>query len=212
MNEAELKATYGVMSIALREDLLKGEIAYPIIRVRPRWSQDMSEEDHERGLDPGWTKDLPDGRRWNGTEWFEMEKDPRRPGAISNEVSETWWPEQLLKEKYVGRNPGQLEVTVELVRWEVWSCSWFSHWAWDVGLSDAEVLESFHRFVSRTERTNQDEGEMSCGQWVGKYCLMGAEESHRWHGTEDGSSTGGRALPPCRCPHCKRRGVVTINH
>ena len=212
MNEAELKATYGVVSIALWGDLMKGEVAYPIIRVRPRWSQDMSGEDHETGLGPGWTRDLPEGRKWNGTEWFEMRKDPRRPGVISNEVSETWWAKQLTKKKYAGKNLGDFQVKSDFVRWEVWSCTWFAHWTWDIGFSDVDVLESFRRFVSRTERANQNEGEMVGGMWMEKYCLMGAEESHRWHGTKDGSMDGGRTLPPCRCPHCKRRGVVTINH
>lgn len=210
MNEAELRATYGEPDIGLWMDLLKNEVAYPIISVKPRWSQDMTDEDRKMGLGPGWTKDLPEGRKWNGTEWFEMRKEPRRPGVIINEVHETWWTDQLKKEKYVGQNPGDLQVKVELSRWEVWACTWFSHWTWDIGLDTEVVLESFHRFVARTERLNQDEGEMVGGVWMGKHCLMGAEDSYRWHG--NGSPNGGRTLPPCRCEHCKRRGVVTINH
>lgn len=212
MNEAELRATYGEPGRELLKDLLEDEIAYPIIRVRPRWSQDMTDEDREKGLEPGWTRDLPEGRKWNGSEWFLIEKEPRRPGVIINEVNELWWAKQLKKEKYVGRNPGDLTVTVELNRWEVWSCTWFAHWTWDIGMSDKDVLKSFRRFVARTQRINRNESELVNGLWIEKHCLMGAEESHRWHGTKDGSPMGEKTMPPCRCEHCKRRGVVTINH
>jgi len=212
MNQTELEATYGEPGIMLWMDLLKGEIAYPIIKVRSRWSQDMTVEDQEMGLGLGWTKDLPEGRKWNGTEWFEMAKEPRRPGAIVNEVNGVWWAKQLASEKYAGKNIGDLRVTATFLRWEVWSCTWFSHWTWDVGLSDSDVRESFRRYVNRTERANQDEGEMIAGVWQGKYCLMGAEDTYRWHGTADGSPTGERTEAPCRCEHCARRGVVTINH
>ena len=62
-----------------------------------------------------------------------------------------------------------------LIRREVWCDGWFSHYSFDVGMSDHEVLASFERYVERVLRSDLPEIENG-----GR--LMGAEDRWRWHG------------------------------
>ncbi len=59
MNEAELRATYGEPGIDLWMDLLKDEVAYPIISVKPRWSQDLTDKDRKMGSVPAGLRTCP---------------------------------------------------------------------------------------------------------------------------------------------------------
>ncbi len=200
----------------LLDDLLPGEQAYPIFHVSAKWSQDVTEKDGDMGDRPAWqTEGLPEGRLWNGSNWYKMLKDrltgPGNIAELTREVKEEWWPGYQADEKNRDLNFADLKVTVEFVRWEVWVLTWFQHWTWDVGLTDQDVLESFSRFVDRTEQLNQDEGKMVDGYWQEPYCLMGAEDRCRWHGTKTGDQDE-RTDPPCRCSHCKEQGVVRIGH
>jgi len=197
----------------LLDDLLPGEKVYPIFHVKAKWSQDVTKKDGDMRERPAWqTEGLPEGRLWNGSGWDKMPKVKAVDGCISEltrEVEEEWWP--TYRGQHADLNFADLKVTVTFRRWEVWCIEWFQHWTWDVGLADQEVLQSFDRFVDRTERLNRDEGKMVDGSWVEPYCLMGAEDRYRWHGTKTGAPEE-RTDPPCRCPHCKEQGVVRIAH
>jgi hypothetical protein len=142
---------------------------------------------------------------WNGTQWFKMPCDTATIDLdLLAKVALAEARTVLVGEKYRDLNPLDLSVNVEFRRWEVWCGGWFGHWTWDVGLSDEQILESFDRFVDRMKCLNDREPDA--------YCLMGAEDRWRWYGCETGDPGSGRTPPPCRCPMCKQRGVITIGH
>ena len=97
-----------------------------------------------------------------------------------------------------------MTITVKLLGHDVWCPGWFSHWTFDVGMSDRDVLDSFERYVDRILRSDLPEAE--------KGSLMGAEDRWRWHGCTDGDPQGERTDAPCRCPACKASGLVRIDH
>lgn len=192
----------------LLDQLLDGEKAYPIYRINTKWSQDITEKDCY--LSPAWVEGLPVGRMWNSTSCYRMPKEASDDDKVkfTRETMLEWWPKYQVEHE--GLNLTALEITVTFLRWETWCLGWFNHWTWDPGLSNANVLASFGRFVERTEQLNRQEGEVRNGYWQEPYCLMGAEDRLRWCGQRYPS--GETTEPPCRCEHCKKRGVVTIGH
>lgn len=191
----------------LLDDLLPGEKAYPLFGIRTRWTQDRTEQDTNPS--PWQTKGAPDGRLWNSIcSNIQMPKhyDER---AVANEHLTIWWPKFKATEKYRDLHVADLRFSITFRRWEVWCITWFQHWTWDVGLTDQQVLESFSRYVLRTEILN--ERAMWDGAKQEPYCLMGAEDRYRWHGTKTGEPDE-QTDPPCRCKHCKKQGVVRIGH
>ncbi len=197
----------------LLDDLLPGEKVYPIFDLRARWTQDMT----DRGTNPApWQIcGLPAHRIWNGCSWYEMPKLEESAGsdgwAIARESMAAWWSKYKVNEKNRDLNLADLRFTVTFQRWEVWCMQWFQHWTWDIGLSDEEVLESFGRYVFRTELLNERERGHPNYRLEPAYCLMGAEDRYRWRGSKTGAPDD-RTDPPCRCPHCKEQGVVRIAH
>ncbi len=185
----------------LIDDLLPGEKIYPIFDARASWIEDIDGRDFR----PQDAEGLPDGRIRNRRSWYEMINAmtaDKIADSIINKSTKEWWPEN--QEKHKSRNLTDLKITVEFKRWETWCLNWFHHWTWDIGLSDSDVLESFTRYVERTQQLNREEGKMVDGYFQEPYCLMGAEDRHRWRGDVEEA--------PCRCWRCKRRGVVTIDH
>lgn len=197
----------------LLNDLQDGEQCYPSYKIRSRWSQDFS---NGRKASP-WshTKGLPEGRLWNGTQWFRMLREPI--GKVVDGVTNEFLDEEDMRcaalaqtytlldgEKYKGLNPADISVTVEFMQWEVWCQDWFSHWTWDIGLDDQQVLNSFQRFVDRMVCLNDIEPD--------SYDLMGAESRGRWYGRTTGEQGDEQVPAPCRCPMCKQRGVINIGH
>jgi hypothetical protein len=91
-----------------------------------------------------------------------------------------------------------------LVGYEEWCLTWFSHYTFDNGQSDEEVLRSFGAYTHRW-RSSKDKVFTT---------LMGADDRWRWKGTlyPDGSSKPIETDPPCRCQYCKEQGVIRINH
>jgi hypothetical protein len=175
------------------------EQTYPIYYVRPRWSE-ASAADRKTG--PAWLfEGLPEGRAWNGSGWYTMEREDRPPEEIAEEVASEWWP------KYAETRPDPADLTVEVTfkMRDTWCSGWFSHWTYDIGLSDADVLDSFHRYVHRIQTSGRTESEVGG-------MLMGAEDCWRWHGCATGEPQGETTPPPCRCKHCKSRGIVRIDH
>jgi len=92
----------------------------------------------------------------------------------------------------------------KFLREETWCCGWFQHYTYNTHLSDEELLESFREYVERQRPyiCGSDEPYDCYLERVPKdrrVCLMGAEDHWRWK-------------EPCRCEHCRERGVVMIDH
>ena len=191
----------------LLDDLLTGEKAYPLFDIRTRWTQDRTEKDTDPA--PWQTSGLPEGRLWNSI--CSHTKMPKHydERALAHEHLTVWWPQYKGSEKNRDLNFADLRFSITFRRWEVWCIDWFQHWTWDVGLTDQQVLDSFGRYVLRTEVLNER------ARWEGAkhepYCLMGAEDRYRWHGSKTGAPDE-QIDPPCRCPYCKEQGVVRIAH
>ena len=190
--------------------LLDGEKAYQCYAVTLKWAQDIGDMKTD-GYGPAWFDGLPDGRFWNSTGWTEMPGEPKSTEAIAEETKAIHTPKIMTK--YADANPSDITVTVRPTIIATWCQGWFSHWTWDVGLSDAEILQSFGQYVSTIEAINRDEGKVVDGLFREPYCLMGAEDLYRWRGSDGkGARSDNQTDPPCRCSSCKKRGIVTIDH
>ena len=198
----------------LLDDLLPGEKAYPIFDIWARWTQDRTERDSDPR--PRQIQGLPANRIRNGVScWAKMPKleEPLEviERTLAHETLTVWWPKYKVDEKNRDLNFADLRFGITFRRWEVWCLEWFQHWTWDVGLSDEEVLNSFGRYVFRTELLNERERGHPSYRQEPAYCLMGAEDRYRWRGSKTGAPDE-HTDPPCRCPHCKEQGVVRIAH
>ena len=181
-------------------DLRDGEKAYPIYRIEARWTQAITAE---KDLPPRFTEGMPAGRFRNSAGWDVMEREERPVEEIAESRRLNWWPDYVVKKNL--QEPADLTITVKLLGREVWCAGWFSHWTFDVGMSDRDVLDSFERYVDRILRSNLTETERGS-------ILMGAEDRWRWHGCVNGDPQGERTNAPCRCPACKASGFVRIDH
>ncbi len=176
--------------------LVDGEQAYPIYRFDYKWSQD-GEQDSKRS----WQHDgLPLGRIWNSTSVTKIYNKKLISGFLEHESAKFW---NNIKHKYP--NPLDCVITAVFKEYETWCLQWFSHYTFDVGQTDGQILESFEKFVHRKLLLNEREGQWINGYWREPYCLMGAEDRWRWRSSDDGR-------PPCRCEGCKRNGIVRIDH
>ncbi len=153
-------------------------LKYPIYKVSMQWMDEKST--------------LPHGRIWNCMSYSAMQKTEMTREEMNNFLIESWnkYKEDKLKDK----NPSTPILSIDFVEFETWCLQWFSHYTFDVGQTDAEVLKSFEDFVSRKESLSEKE-----------YCLMGADDRWRWKGT-DGKDA------PCRCEGCKKFNIIRINH
>lgn len=95
---------------------------------------------------------------------------------------------------------------VELIRFETWCITWFSHYTFDLGQTDKEVKDSFEEYVKRHEHYQN-----SIHFKEGGICLMGAEDRYRWHSHKDNEEEDYEQVP-CRCIFCKEQGILRINH
>jgi hypothetical protein len=123
-------------------DLREGERMFPIFRIQVKWSEAVpsgAEEHIHRVGEPA----MPAGRFWNGTSWDTMERARRSGFDIAAEIERTWWPKCVANKKPL--EAADLSVAVTPLGKDVWCPGWFSHWTFDVGLSDGDVLESFER-------------------------------------------------------------------
>ena len=154
---------------------------YPIYNVHAVWNQ----------------SDYPG----NATGFDIMYRANPGPDAVHDEARR-WW-EKYSCDQLAHKNPEILSLEVIRKPDDDWCLTWFSHYTFDVGQSDEEVLASFAAYVRRIQSYNAKhvkwyESENG-GWWSEPICLMGAEEQRRWKS-------------PCRCEHCQKRGVVSINH
>lgn len=150
-----------------------------------------------------WTQDekIPGERTKNMTSshgMFRQEIDDPLEEAFK------WW-DKMDKTKFI--NIDDLTIDGQFERYDTWCLTWFSHFTFDIGQSDAEVLHSFQEYVDEKLDLNRKNGKLVNGYWQEPFCLMGAEDRWRWCGAEpDGSK------PPCRCKFCKEQGVIRIGH
>ena len=179
---------------------LNGEKAYPIYHIEIRWSEDYPPEAENRITRVGLPA-LPAGRFWNGTGWDRMEREDCDLEAIRAEIITEWWP--IYQAKRLA--PADLTVEVKLALRETWCSGWFSHWTFDVGLSNQAILTSFQKYVDRIVWSERSEDEVGS-------LLMGAQDSWRWTGCVTGDPQGEKTPPPCRCEGCRKRGIVRIDH
>lgn len=113
----------------------------------------------------------------------------------------TWWQCYLTHYRDkpdMGLNEiGDIEIKISEPRWDTWVEGWFSHWTWDTFADDRAVLTSFQEYVDRIRWSDP--------QWEGR--LMGAEDRYRWKGSARENTEA-----PCHCEHCKKLGIVRIDH
>jgi len=170
------------------------EKRYPIYGITITW-----EEDDENGK-----------RKENGTGFERMyREDPGLDGAKS--LARKYWSKyRQVKSRSDGmtlmeKNARLKELKVEFMGEETWCLTWFSHFTYNVHLSNQELLESFADFVDRKQRENVEHGHFRTeanyqNKQAGRYyCLMGAEDHWRWKG-------------PCRCRHCVKFRLTRIDH
>lgn len=125
-----------------------------------------------------------------------------------DEMLADWTPEKILGGLKNPVDPVDVygfAAEVEFTHRETWLMNWFQHQQPDWGETDAEVLDSFQRYVWRIERFNKRY------RWNGgehdAICLMGAEDRWRWR-----NGDGNEVPLPCRCDGCKKFGLVRIAH
>lgn len=140
----------------------------------------------------------------NSTGWTEMHREEQDVAEIERETLEEWWPGYVEK-KLAGKNPGPPTIEVRDIGPESWSITWFEHFTFDDGQTDAEFEASFERFVSRHEFyqdwpfDERSDADVKARGIEHRICLMGAEQRWRW----------GKV---CRCEHCVEQGKVRIAH
>jgi len=192
---------------------IDGEKAYPIYYISVKWSEDgewKKDDPH-----PKWHKGLRKGRIWNSTGFYKMFKEEQSDEALKK-YAKDWWKNYTKKKKEIGskellstKNPRLKNLKFESRGHEVWLLTWFEHETFDIGQTDIEALDSFEKFVQRKQEHNrQFTSEMDKGH----YCLMGAEDRYRWHGSGPDGERDEEASAPCRCKHCKKAGLIRIAH
>ena len=158
---------------------------YPIYRITVRWSEKQPEIPHK-------LRESSPGRFWNSVCWDAMERKVINVDTRIVQLWREWWP--TYSAKFL--EPAQLSITVESRDSDTWCSGWFSHWTFDTGQSDLEVLGSFAEYVDRIQRSDRTDKSS---------LLMGAEDEWRW-------CAGDRTPAPCRCLLCKQQGIVRIDH
>lgn len=191
---------------------IEGEKAFPIYGFSVKWTEDRTEttKNFESSKHPDGS-DMPPDKIRNATYHTQMFKEELSPEELELHFSEKILPQIIEKHKDV--NICEISHTIKFIEYEVWKCEWFSHVTFDVGKSDVEVLESFQKYVDRTQANNRELRLKSRDELAGK-SLMGAEDRWRWYSNNpDGSRSETQDIPPpCRCEFCKKYGVIRINH
>jgi len=182
------------------------EKTYPIYRFSARWSQLAGDKSYENS--PDFKKGLPNGRIWNGTSWTKIYKEEQDIKELEAWLMD-WWNKYLLLEKNADKDMKLLYLKVKFFENETWHLTWFCHETFDEGQTNEEVLQSFENFVRRKEELN---AEKQRPHNLPEYCLMGAEDRWRWHGSEPDGDGSSHSPAPCRCKYCKEQGMIRIAH
>ena len=127
---------------------IDGERAYPIWDIDVKWTYEADEPCSCGGKGCGWCRDLPEGRRHNGTGFCKMYKEEKTEEEVLKEVEE-WWKNYSDERKR--KNPSKPEISIKFLHYETWCLKWFYHWTFDDGRTDEEFVKSFEKFVRRME-------------------------------------------------------------
>lgn len=170
---------------------------YPVYKIKAKWAEKIPENEQDKYLGD-WIKNAPNGYFWNCCYKHYMPKTKQTDEQIK--VYYTNWFNKLQKEIYDIKN---LTITCNYLFDESWCPNGFSHWTYDIGQSDKDVLKSFINFIKRRTIENTKYGhygnECTNGNYDTYYCLMGAEDWWRWCDNK-----------PCRCG--KQLKIITIIH
>jgi len=190
------------------------DIKYPIYSINIDWIQDdINLKDEIRDKEAYTYRDLPDGRCRNRMRHKNMYKEIQDEESLKEEYHTRFMhylekhntnakPESIIK------NISDLKIIVNRNPDESWVLEWFSHYTFDIGQSDEEVLQSFERYVRRYEHfCNYD--IIKVHKKPGYLELMGAEDRWRWKGVDNNKN---ETPPPCRCEGCKKSGIIRIIH
>lgn len=175
---------------------------YPIYFISAKWN---------------YIDDKTGEQKHNGTSWTWMEKETLVEEALNLKAWEMVnnYFEHAEKESKAGVNQySDVKVEYKCLGEDSWCLKWFSHYTFDEGQDDTYFQNSFREYVARHEDIN-NELEHKYGEYesIGKegyVCLMGAEDSWRWSSFDDNGNHSNSY--PCRCKHCKKAGIVSINH
>jgi hypothetical protein len=184
---------------------------YPIYDITIQWIEDDVDNHREKFESTAkQSVDLPPGRIYNSIAKYRMFREKQEIDDIIAEEKQFWQNWDKIKDK----NPELVKITVNFILEESWCPSWFSHWTFDDGQEDADILASFNHYVSRMEAYNEKHGRQESYGWVdairvGSVCLMGAEDRWRWRGIDDNEND---TEAPCRCSGCKKNKVIRIVH
>src|SRR3990167_6008579 len=120
------------------------DIMYPIYSIEATWVEDGKHDPECEWRNHG----LPEGRVHNRSSFSKMFREEPGLDAVIEFGRNEWWPNYVIADKWsmgpvAARNPTDIEITAKLVIHESWCCTWFSHYTFDVGQTDAEALDSF---------------------------------------------------------------------
>lgn len=166
------------------------ENKYPIYETSARWIEDGMDHPNSTSFKTMFpTGTTIEEARHDAIQWWDQYQNS------------TGWNKD--KPPLCDRLIGLASIEVRYVEHESWVCGWFQHITRNVHMTDDEILRSFISFVLRKKRQNVRNGhsptDMNFDSKLPYHCLMGAEDEWRWK-------------KPCRCEHCQKRGVVTIDH
>ena len=178
--------------------IIDGEKAYPIYYIGIKYVK-SGEQDP---LTPDSYLGLPKGSTHGEIGFSMMFKKKLNPQEANNFFNEYW--EKFVKAN-ADKNPISPVFTLKFKRFDTWNGLWFTHETFDTGQTDAEVLNSFEKYVARVMDHNHRAEHSSDLQEI---ALMGAEDRWRWKG----DPTIENSTAPCRCDNCKKAGMIRISH
>lgn len=150
----------------------------------------------------------------NGINTKIMYKEPRSIDELERTVSDFI---MKMEQKYYKVHP-VVDYSYKLSKYETWCLRWFSHYTFDVGQTDDEVLQSFEDYVCRYEDMQGIFTDKALKN-PNYECLMGAEDRWRWCShdrNEYGEIIDLYSKPhygvPCRCESCTKAGIISIDH
>jgi len=197
---------------------------YPVYRLSATWTQDGKNE-KDKYPESRMYKDMPEGKIRNSSGSTRMFKEPPSDEELADwkvKFEDAIRTDDSRKEDGKRhKNLTDYTSEIECKGEDSWCLTWFSHYTFDTGQSDEDVLKSFQDFVDEKISLNSENGHWNNEHNLNidykkhpYYCLMGAEDRWRWSGSKDDAKNieDNTTEAPCRCVHCKKQGVIRINH